>query len=277
MATYAVGDIQGCYDEFRRLLDSLGFDPLKDRVWCVGDLVNRGPDSLAVLRFVKGLGDAAMVVLGNHDLHLLAVAAGVGKSAKKDTIDDILAAPDRDELLDWLRHRPVMYFDETTGFAAMHAGVAPQWDLAQALSCARELEATLQGDGYQEFLQEMSGDEPACWSEDLTGIERLRFITNCFTRLRYCDTDGCLRIREKSLPGTQPDGVVPWFQVRGRRTAGDRIVIGHWSALGYYAGENVWAIDSGCLWGGHLTAIRVRRRKPIEVFTEDCPGHLQPG
>jgi len=277
MATYAIGDIQGCYDEFRRLLDQIEFDPVNDRLWCAGDLVNRGPDSLSVLRWVKALGEHAVVVLGNHDLHLLAVAAGVDRHHKKDTLDEILTAPDRDELLDWLRHRPVMHVDEKKDFAVLHAGLAPQWDLEQAVACAGELEAALRDPGNEEFLNAMYGNEPARWSEDLTGIERLRFITNCFTRLRYCDADGTLHLHEKALPGTQPEGVLPWFQVPGRRTADDRIIIGHWSTLGFHVGDNVWAIDSGCLWGGHLTAIRVRKKKPIEVFAEDCIGYRQPG
>jgi bis(5'-nucleosyl)-tetraphosphatase (symmetrical) len=277
MATYAIGDIQGCYDELRRLLDQVQFDPATDHLWCAGDLVNRGPDSLSVLRWVKALGDHAVVVLGNHDLHLLAVAAGVDRRGKKDTLDEVLDAPDRDELLDWLRHRPVMHVSDKKGFAVLHAGLPPQWDLDQAQACARELEAALQDPGHQEFLHAMYGNEPARWSDDLSGIERLRFITNCFTRLRYCDAGGALLLHEKSLPGQQPEGVLPWFQAPGRRTAGDRIIIGHWSTLGFHVGDNVWAIDSGCLWGGHLTAIRVRKKKPIQVFSEDCPGYRQPG
>ena len=277
MATYAIGDIQGCYDELRRLLDRLGFDPSRDKLWCVGDLVNRGPDSLAVLRWFKALGKRAVVVLGNHDLHLLAVAAGTRGPGKKDTLEPILRAPDRDELLDWLRRRPLLHHSEKKGFVMLHAGLPPQWDLAQAKACARELEQVLQAPDHAAFLSEMYGDQPARWSDALDGVERLRFITNCFTRLRWCDVEGNLRLEEKGGLETPPPGVMPWYAVPGRRSASERILFGHWSTLGYRAEHNVWALDSGCLWGGRLTAVRVRRRKPIEVHSEDCTGYLQPG
>ncbi len=276
MATYAIGDIQGCYDELRRLLDVIGFNPDQDRLWCVGDLVNRGPQSLEVLRWFKGLGERAVVVLGNHDLHLLAVAAGVDARGKKDTLDAVLAAPDRDELLDWLRHRPLLHLDTKKRFAMIHAGLPPQWDLDQAVACAGELEQVLRGPDHQAFLQLMYGNEPSRWSDDLQGTERLRFITNCLTRLRCCDADGNLLLHEKGRPGTQSADAVPWFQVPGRRTRDTRIIFGHWSTLGYCASDNIWALDSGCLWGGALTAVRVRKRKPIEVFSVGCTGHLQP-
>lgn len=278
MATYAVGDIQGCYDELRRLLDEIGFDPSADRLWSVGDLVNRGPRSLAVLRWFRALGDRAVVVLGNHDLHLLAVAAGNRRHAGKGSLDEVLAAPDRDELLDWLRRRPLLHVHEKKGFAMVHAGLPPQWTLAQAQARAREVEAVLRGPdaGYVELLEAMYGNEPARWSEDLAGMDRLRFIINALTRLRYCTPDGALRIDEKALPGAQPDGLVPWYQVPGRASAGERILFGHWSTLGYWAGDNVWALDSGCLWGGRLTAIRVRRRKRIRVYALSCPGYVKP-
>jgi len=276
MATYAVGDIQGCYDEFRQLLDRIGFDPVADTLWLVGDLVNRGPESLSVLRYVKALGDQAIAVLGNHDLHLLALAAGNDKHAKKSNLDDILTAPDRDEILHWLRHRPIMHVDEKKRFSMIHAGLPPQWDLAQARTCAAELEAELQGPGVADFLHAMYGNEPDLWSPDLSGDDRLRFITNCFTRLRYCDREGRLLLSEKGLPGSQPDEVLPWFKVPGRATREDRIVFGHWSVLGYVAEHNVWGLDTGCLWGGSLTAVRIRRKKPIKVFDLDCTGYLTP-
>jgi bis(5'-nucleosyl)-tetraphosphatase (symmetrical) len=276
MATYALGDVQGCYDELRALLDRIGFDPVADRLWLVGDLVNRGPESLSVLRYVKALGDQAVVVLGNHDLHLLALAAGNDRHAKKSNLDEVLNAPDRDDILDWLRHRPLMHVDERKRFAMVHAGLPPQWDLAQAAACAKELEAELQGPGYADFLHAMYGNEPDLWSPDLSGTDRLRFITNCFTRLRYCDCEGRLLLNEKALPDAQPEHAIPWFKVPGRATREERIVFGHWSTLGYLAEHNAWALDSGCLWGGKLTAVRIRRKKPIKVFDLDCTGYLAP-
>jgi len=270
MATYAIGDIQGCYERLQRLLDSLRFDPDRDRLWFVGDLVNRGPDSLATLRFVKGLGDRALTVLGNHDLHLLALAAGNSRRAKENTLTPILQAPDRDELINWLRHRPLMHFDEYKGFALIHAGLPPQWDLRDALSCAREVEIALQGPDYPHYLDVMYGNQPARWSDTLSGMERLRFITNCFTRLRYCDADGTLALKEKAAPGTQTSEYLPWFAVPNRATRDIRIVFGHWSTLGYAAGHNTWALDTGCVWKGRLTAIQVRREKPSAPISVSC-------
>jgi bis(5'-nucleosyl)-tetraphosphatase (symmetrical) len=272
MATYAIGDIQGCYDAFRRLLDRLAFDPARDRLWLVGDLVNRGPDSLKVLRFVRHLNDRAVTVLGNHDLHLLALGAGNMRYAKKSSLHDVLVAPDREELLYWLRHRPLMHYDADKGFAMVHAGLPPQWDLPTALSCAGEVQRALQGPDYAGYLHDMYGNEPARWSDSLDGVDRLRFITNCLTRLRYCTEDGTLTLKEKGPPGSQAPGTLPWFEVPSRATRGDRIIIGHWSALGYRAAGNVWALDSGCLWGGQLTAIRVRKKKPISTVAVDCPA-----
>ena len=277
MATYAVGDIQGCYKELRDLLDRIGFDPADDRLWSVGDLVNRGPDSLAVLRYFKSLGDRGVVVLGNHDLHLLALSAGNDKHAKKSTLDEILSAPDRDELVHWLRHRPLLHVDREKRFAMVHAGLPPQWDLDQAQACARELEAALRGPGYEDFLHDMYGDLPNRWSPELRGMERLRFITNCFTRLRYCDGSGRLMLKEKGRPLSTDEAAIPWFKVPGRATREQRIVFGHWSTIGYLAEHNVWALDSACLWGGRLTAVRIRRKRPIKVFDLDCDGYLTPG
>jgi bis(5'-nucleosyl)-tetraphosphatase (symmetrical) len=270
MATYAIGDIQGCYDELRRLLDRLDFDPVKDKLWLVGDLVNRGPDSLRVLRFVRSLGERALTVLGNHDLHLLALAAGNDEHAKKGNLHEVLEAPDCGELLEWLRQRPLMYFDAGKQFAVLHAGLPPQWDLATALARAQEVETALQGPDHGEYLRAMYGNEPEQWSDDLTGTERLRFITNCLTRLRYCDAEGRLALKEKDVPGTQPAPYMPWFAVPGRASRDTRIIFGHWSSLGYLAEHNVWALDSGCLWGRELTAIRVRKSKPIEPVSIRC-------
>jgi bis(5'-nucleosyl)-tetraphosphatase (symmetrical) len=277
MSIYAIGDIQGCHREFQRLLDKIGFDPAADRLWLVGDLVNRGPDSLDVIRFVRDLGDRAVVVLGNHDLHLLALAEGNTRHAAKNTLEAILQAPDRDELLDWLRHRPLLHQDHETGFTMIHAGLPPQWTLADAQACALELESTLRGPNYHAYLMEMYGNKPDRWAPDLTGMERLRFITNCLTRLRFCRTDGALALGEKGDLGSPSAGILPWFRMPDRRTRGDRIIFGHWSTVGYLAEHNVWGLDSGCLWGGALTAIRVDREGPIAPIQLDCDGYLQPG
>lgn len=267
MPTYAIGDIQGCCDEFESLLDRLQFDPSRDRLWLVGDLVNRGPRSLDVLRKVEALGDSAITVLGNHDMHLLAVVLAGEKRKSKDTLDDILKAPDRDELMHWLRHRPMLHHDATLACTMIHAGLAPQWDLATAQACARELEAALRDDkACVELFKHMYGDKPTRWSDDLRGYERLRFITNCLARLRYCRSDGQLDMKFKGTPDQAPKDLVPWFKAPGRKTRQHRIVFGHWSALGYYEGDNVTAIDTGCVWGSKLCAVRLDgRAEPIMI------------
>lgn len=276
MAIYVIGDVQGCYDELRQLLDEIAFEPARDRVWFVGDLINRGPKSLAVLRFVKSLGDGAVTVLGNHDLHLLALAAGNDRHAKKSNLDAVLEAPDRDELLHWLRHRPLLHHDDERQITMIHAGFPPQWDLAQARACARELEDALRGPDHLSFMFEMYGNKPDRWDPGLEGPDRLRFITNCLTRLRYCHPDGRLALKEKRALGDQSDGIVPWFQTPGRRTRGERIVFGHWSTLGYWGQDNVWGIDGGCLWGGELIALRIRRNGSVEPTRLPCTGYLTP-
>lgn len=267
MPTYAIGDIQGCCDEFESLLDRLQFDPSRDRLWLVGDLVNRGPRSLDVLRKVEALGDSAITVLGNHDMHLLAVVLAGEKRKSKDTLDDILKAPDRDELMHWLRHRPMLHHDATLACTMIHAGLAPQWDLTTAQACARELEAALRDDkACVELFKHMYGDKPTRWSDDLRGYERLRFITNCLARLRYCRSDGQLDMKFKGTPDQAPKDLVPWFKAPGRKTRQHRIVFGHWSALGYYEGDNVTAIDTGCVWGSKLCAVRLDgRAEPIMI------------
>jgi bis(5'-nucleosyl)-tetraphosphatase (symmetrical) len=277
MPTYAIGDIQGCEPELHRLLDRIRFDPAADRLWFTGDLVNRGPGSLGVLRFVRSLGASAVVVLGNHDLHLLALAAGNQRHAHKSNLDEVLAAPDRDELLDWLRRRPLLHHDPAKGYMLIHAGLPPQWTLEDAIACARELEAVLQGPDWCDYLFAMYGAEPNRWDPALRGMERLRFITNCLTRVRYCTPDGTLALKEKSLPADCPPGLVPWFQCPGRRSRDTRIIFGHWSALGYWDQDNVWGIDSGCLWGGSLTALRVRRSGALKPVHLPCAGYLRPG
>lgn len=277
MATYAIGDVQGCADELRRLLERVAFDPGKDRLWFAGDLVNRGPGSLEVLRLVYSLDACSVVVLGNHDLHLLALAAGNLRHAKKSTLDEILRAPDRDELLRWLRHRPLIHHDPERAFTMVHAGLPPEWTLNEAIERAHELEQVLRGPDHPEYLHGMYGNQPDRWSPQLDGIARLRYITNCLTRLRYCRPDGTLILKEKRRLAERPPELLPWFQCPGRRTRRDRIVFGHWSTLGYWEGDNVWGIDSGCLWGGHLTAIRLRRKRPVEPIHLRCRGYLTPG
>lgn len=263
---YAIGDIQGCFDSLRQLLDTIRFDPGRDRLWMVGDLVNRGSHSLETLRFVKSLGDAAVTVLGNHDLHLVMLAEGCSKKRADDTLDAILAAPDRDELLAWLRVRPLMHVGD--GYALVHAGLLPQWLVAQALALAGEVEAALRGDEYRECLANMWGSEPACWRDDLAGWPRMRVIVNAMTRLRFCTAQGVMEFRSKGEVTTAPEGYLPWFAVPGRKSADHVLVTGHWSALGLRIEPTLVALDSGCYWGGRLTAVRLPGR---EVFQVDCP------
>ncbi|HEX2585367.1 MAG TPA: symmetrical bis(5'-nucleosyl)-tetraphosphatase [Steroidobacteraceae bacterium] len=272
MAIYAIGDIQGCYDEFKLLLDKLQFDPAHDQLWLTGDLVNRGPHSLAVLRFVKSLGNSVITVLGNHDLHLLAVSMGTETKRKQgDTFDDILASPDRDELLHWLRQQPLLHHDPSLKQTLIHAGLPPQWTLAQAMSCAHEVESTLRGERTaRKLFEHMYGNEPDTWDESLEGWARLRFITNCLTRLRVCTGDGTLKLKFKESPSTLKDNLYPWFKVPGRRTCNDHIIFGHWSALGFYEGDNVLALDTGCVWGGTLCAVRLDKAAPrVEIKSID--------
>lgn len=272
MAIYAIGDVQGCYDDLMGLLEEIHFKPEVDTLWFTGDLVNRGPDSLRVLRFVRDLGDAALTVLGNHDLHLLALAQGSAPAHRSDTLEDILAAPDRDQLLDWLRHRSLLHHDPGHGYTLIHAGLPPQWDLSLAQQCAAEVEGMLRSADYRNFLAHMYGNEPDYWDESHSGWDRLRFITNCFTRLRYCDADGQLCLEAKGEPGTQPPGAMPWFEVPQRKSQGMRILFGHWSTLGLYRDRGVIALDTGCLWGGMLTALRLQDGA---VFCYDCAPHQE--
>ena len=267
MATYAIGDIQGCYDSFRRLLDRCAFDPACDRLWLVGDLVNRGPRSLETLRFVRSLGDAALTVLGNHDLYLLMAAAGHGKRGKDDTLGAILAAPDREELLDWLRRQRLCHVEGS--YCLVHAGLLPQWSITEARALAAEVEAMLAGDDYEQFLARMWGSEPASWSDDLEGWPRLRVIVNAMTRMRFCTPRGVMDFRVKGEVTQAPAGYLPWFEVPGRRSADAIMVVGHWSALGLKLTPNLYALDSGCLWGGHLSALRL---DDLSLFQVDCSG-----
>jgi bis(5'-nucleosyl)-tetraphosphatase (symmetrical) len=261
MAVYAIGDIQGCFDELLELLAVLHFDRRRDRLWFVGDLVNRGPKSLETLRFVRGLGPTAVTVLGNHDLHLLAAAHGIHPgSVDGDTLDPILAAPDRDELIDWLRRLPLLHYDGKLGYLMVHAGLPPQWDLGLARRCAAEVETVLRGDRLDAFLSHMYGNKPKQWSEDLEGWDRLRFIVNCFTRMRFCDRDGRLELKCTGPPGSQPEGYYPWYEIPGRASARMNIIFGHWSTLRATNVPGIFPTDSGCLWGGQLTALRIDTR-----------------
>ncbi len=272
MAIYAIGDIQGCYAEFRRLLDQIKFDPGHDQLWLAGDLVNRGPHSLETLRFVRGLGGAAITVLGNHDMHLLATVILQVKSSKKDTLQHILKAPDCQELIHWLRQQPLFYYNEQ--FCMLHAGLPPQWDFALTRKLALETEQAMQGEDYLDFFKAMYGNQPNIWRDDLPKTERLRFAVNCFTRLRFCTAAGELDFSSKGAPGSQPAGYLPWFAVPGRQSLDMRIIFGHWSTLGFYQGFNCYSIDTGCLWGGQLTALKLADEP--QRISIDCQASQNP-
>ncbi|MBM4124826.1 MAG: symmetrical bis(5'-nucleosyl)-tetraphosphatase [Nitrospira sp.] len=273
MAIYAIGDIQGCFAALQRLIERISFDPSRDRLWFVGDLVNRGPDSLSVLRYVKGLGKSAVTVLGNHDLHLLAVAAGVTPPGRKDTLQDVLQAPDRDALLLWLRHQPLLH--SADGFTLVHAGLVPQWTATQAQGLAREVETALRSPHYREFLaylyevgyRENSG--PRRWTEDLAGHERLGVIANALTKLRVCSSEGDMGLSYKGPPHSAPEGFIPWFDVPDRRSAETTVVCGHWAALGLHIQDNLLVLDSGYVWGERLTALRLEDRRVFQVSDRD--------
>jgi bis(5'-nucleosyl)-tetraphosphatase (symmetrical) len=252
---YLVGDIQGCASALDRLLDEIAFSPSRDHVYLLGDLVNRGPGSLATLRRLRGLGAAASCVLGNHDWHLLAVAAGVRPRHRSDTLDDILDAPDREDWLAWVRTRRMALYEQ--GWLMLHAGVVPQWDLAATLQLAAELEQNLRERPPRDFLAAMFGNEPTRWSDSLDGDERLRFTLNTLTRIRFVADDGTLEFQTKDGADAAPPGFRPWFDVAGRRTAGIPIAFGHWSSLGLVERDDLLGLDTGCVWGGRLTAVRI--------------------
>lgn len=277
MAVYCIGDIQGCYEELQALLRRLSFDPGHDRLWLTGDLVNRGPASVEVVRYVKSLGDRAVTVLGNHDIHLLAAWTGAAPLKKNDTLTQVLDAPDADELMHWLRRQPLMYEDPELGYVMVHAGIHPTWTLDEARKLAGEGEAALGGEHHHSLFQHMYGGDPDQWSPDLKGWDRLRFIINAFTRMRYCDAQGRLLLDYKGSPSTQPQGYLPWFQVPVRRPmpAGTTLIAGHWSTLGFHEQEDLVTIDTGCLWGGQLTAIRLDG--PRERISLPCRGVATPG
>jgi bis(5'-nucleosyl)-tetraphosphatase (symmetrical) len=257
MATYAVGDIQGCYDELQILLDSIRFDPEKDKMWFVGDLVNRGPKSLKTLRFIKDLGNAAVCVLGNHDLHLLALALTDNAPVKSGDLEKILKAKDRDELIDWLRHIPLAHYSKNLDTLMVHAGVIPKWSVADVLNHAAEVSEVLRGKHPEKFLSAMYGKKPQSWSDDLRGNDRLRFITNCLTRARFITAEGELDFDAKLGPDTAPKGLLPWFKASERKAGKTRIVFGHWSTLGLMEKPGLLALDTGCAWGGALTAVQL--------------------
>ncbi len=267
MATYAIGDIQGCFETFLRLLRRCAFDPQQDTLWLVGDLVNRGPRSLETLRYVRDLGSAAVTVLGNHDLALLVVSHGYGRRFPGDTFDDILNAPDCDELLAWLRQQRLCYRER--GFCMVHAGLLPAWTVDRALALAAEVEAALRGPEFPAFMANMWGNEPTAWRDDLLGWDRLRVIVNAMTRMRFCTAEGVMDFSVKGEVTQGPPGYLPWFEAP-RQSADTILITGHWSALRLRLEPNLLAIDSGCLWGGALTAVRLEDR---ELFQEPCaPG-----
>lgn len=276
MATYAIGDIQGCFDELQQLLEQIAFNPDADTLWFAGDLVNRGPKSLETLLFIQALGDHAITVLGNHDLHLLALAEGEKRySSKFDTLLPILEHPDRKTLLDWLRRRPLLHHDATLGYTLVHAGLPPQWSIQEAMQHAVELEQTLQSPHFRDFLSVMYGNKPKRWKEELEGADRLRFITNCFTRLRFCTAEGKLDLKHKGEIGSQTEELLPWFEVPDRASRSDRILFGHWSTLQLRETENVYGLDTGCLWGGELSALQIDVEPPV-WHTLNCGGALNP-
>ena len=269
-ATYAIGDVQGCFDDLLRLLDRLDFDPGVDHLWFTGDLVNRGPNSLTLLRFVRSLGPAAVTVLGNHDLYLLTAASGAGNVGRKDTLDGILEARDREELLFWLRHQPLLWHDEHLGFAMIHAGLPPQWDLATAKARAAELEALLQNPSYEELLRELHLGRPWRWRDDLHGWDRLRYIANCFTQLRWCDVAGRLDLTGERRHHKGHKRSLPWFLVPGRASAKVPILFGHWARLdreGYKRPDRhrVHPLDTGCANRGHFTALHLEKGRYTRV------------
>ncbi len=272
MTTYAIGDVQGCAEQLEALLAQIDAQSPDADLIFLGDLVNRGPDSLGTLRKIQALGKRARIVLGNHDLHLLAVAHGIRQPNRADTVTDILSAPDRDSLLDWLRHQPMALRE--ADYLLVHAGVLPQWRAADVMSVAHEVETQLRSKDWVTFLRNMYGNLPARWQDDLTGAARLRCIVNGLTRLRYCTADGEMDFMTKESPGNPPPGYIPWFSVPGRRTADVTVVFGHWSTLGLSVQPNVIGLDTGCVWGGKLTALRLADRGVLQV---SCPQYQQPG
>lgn len=267
MPTYAIGDVQGCFSTLQKLLEKIQFNTDKDTLWFTGDIINRGPQSLNTLRFIKSLGNKQRMVLGNHDLHLLAVHHNVRPLNPKDTLNDILHTSDRDELMHWLQQQPLLVQDDTTGFVMTHAGIAPQWDLQHAKQHAQEVESVLQSYQAIELFKHMYGNQPDQWSDDLTGYDRLRLIINYFTRMRYCYADGRLDLSYKGGIKNKPDNLILWFDVKNRKAANTPLIFGHFAALeGEVDVPNVYALDTGCVWGNKLTAMRLEDREIISVM-----------
>lgn len=268
---FALGDLQGCHAPFKRLFEQLP-SSVDTPIWFAGDLINRGPDSLATLRDVVALGERATCVLGNHDLHLLAVAAGIRKQKKGDTLADIIGAPDAPELLHWLRHRPFAHFEDA--MLMVHAGVLPQWDVPLALELAEELERALRAPDWKETLAQLYGNEPRVWSPDLKRIDRMRVAFNAFTRIRFCTPEGTMEFASNGGPSQSPPGHLPWFDAPERRTANVTVVFGHWAALGLMLRDNLVALDSGCVWGNRLSAVRLTpdpgKRTLVQVDCVEC-------
>jgi bis(5'-nucleosyl)-tetraphosphatase (symmetrical) len=275
MATYAIGDIQGCYDDLLRLLDKIKFDTSADTLWFCGDIINRGPKSLETIRFIKSLNDSAITILGNHDLHFLAVASASNKPSKYDTFSDILNADDRLELIEWLRFQKLFHHDPELNISIVHAGIPIQWTIEDAKKFSMEMEGILQSEKSTEFFQHMYGNYPPEWKDSLTGWDRYRFITNVFTRMRYCDAEGRPDFKFKGDIGTQPDHLIPWFMHKDRLTKQDDIIFGHWSTLSNVKQKNIYAIDTGCLWSQSLTALRIdtEEKERIQI---DCPNGIKP-
>jgi bis(5'-nucleosyl)-tetraphosphatase (symmetrical) len=275
MASYLIGDLQGCDAPLARLLARIAFSPSRDTLYLLGDLVNRGPASAAVLRRLMGYGDAARCLLGNHDLSMLAVAHGHRAPHRNDTMDDVLAAPDREAMLEWLRHRAMAL--HAHGILMVHGGVLPSWDLAQTLALAREVEAVLRGPELPCFLAQMYGNQPDHWEDGLRGADRLRVIVNALTRLRFCTPQGVMDLKASGGLEQAPPGLLPWFDVPGRRTAGTTIAFGHWSTLGYLRRPDLIALDTGCVWGGCLSALKLDASGEHELIQEECEQAQAPG
>ena len=276
MSAYLIGDIQGCDAPLERLLEKIDFSPSRDQLYVLGDLVNRGPDSAGVLRRLMAMGASVQCVLGNHDLHLLAVAEGASTSKRLDTLDDVLQAPDRQALLDWLRHQRMAIFEH--GILMVQAGVLPAWTVEQTLALAAEAEAVLRGPNLSAFLHQMYGNQPDAWREDLQGTDRLRVIVNALTRLRFCSADGVMEFKAKEGAHAAPEGFMPWFDVPGRRHAAERIAFGHWSTLGAVDRPGLLALDTGCVWGGCLTAARLGDGgSSVELISVRCEQAARPG
>lgn len=273
MSTYAIGDVQGCYDALMRLLEKLDYSTSDDTLWFAGDLINRGPQSLQTLQFIHSLGSGAVCVLGNHDLHLLAAAVGTRKPHKRDTFNDILMSSQRDELLHWLRHQVLLHHDTTLGYAMAHAGIYPGWSLQAALGYAAEVQQVLRGEHYHDFFAAMYGNQPDRWSQTLSGYDRLRFIVNSFTRMRYCRADGQLDLQHSGPPGSQPAELSAWFKHPNQLTEPVKIIFGHWASLGTIDLPGFYPLDTGCVWGGSLTALTLETGERICVH---CDRVLEP-